>query len=289
MPELPEVQTIVDDLRESIRNWTVADFCSKWEKKISPGMKNFRKGIIGANIVDVERRGKYILIGLDNGNVIVIHLRMTGALIVKKQETKNKKQTNSKFSTGRHIRHEWIMAKRRKKINLLFSDVRKFGTIDLLISKKRDTHKGLCRLGSDPLSKKFSLEFFKEMLLKVPKRTIRSVLLDQCLIAGIGNIYVSEILFDAEILPIRKVGKIEKKEAGKLHSSIKNVLKKAIRLRGTSISDYRDSFGKQGSFQNMLKVYNKEHQRCFRKGCRGIIVKEKLQQRSAFWCPKCQL
>lgn len=295
MPELPEVQTIVNDLRRLIRGWTVAGFCSKWEKNISPGVRNFKKEIIEAKIIDVKRKGKYILIELNNGNVMVIHLRMTGALVIKRQEplqfggrARNKKQTNSKFSAGKHIHHWWVLRKDKKKMVLQFSDVRKFGTIDLLIKKKHDTHKGLCKLGSDPLSKKFLPEHFKNMLRKFPKRTIRSVLLDQCLIVGIGNIYASEILFDAKISPMKKAGKIETKEVKKLCGSIKNVLKKAIRLRGTSISDYRDSSGKQGSFQNILKVYNKEHEQCPRKGCRGVVVRKKLQQRSAFWCPKCQ-
>lgn len=288
MPELPEVQTIADDLRRSIRDWTVADFCSKWKKNISPEVRNFKKGIVGARITDVKRKGKYILIELDNGKVMVIHLRMTGSLIAQMQNLKCKIQNDKYKKHKKHTRHWWELRKNKKKMLLLFSDVRKFGTIDLLIKEKHDIHKGLCKLGSDPLSKKFSTKHFKNTLDKFPKRTIRSILLDQCLIAGIGNIYASEILFDAKILPMRKAEKIETKEVKKLRKSIKNVLKKAIRLRGSSIRDYRDSSGRQGSFQNMLKVYNKEHERCPRKGCRGVVVREKLQQRSAFWCPQCQ-
>ncbi|MEA2006737.1 MAG: DNA-formamidopyrimidine glycosylase [Patescibacteria group bacterium] len=280
MPELPEVQTVVSDLRKSIRGWMVADFSSLWEKNVSAGMKIFKKEIFGAKISDVKRKGKYILIELDNSNVIVLHLRMTGALIFDDERCNYEK-------IG-HVRHCWVLKKGERKKELLFSDVRKFATVDLLFGEQRKGPRGLRMLGVDPLGQKFTAEFLGDLVCSYPKRTIRSILLDQDKISGIGNIYVSEILFAAKISPLKETGKLNEKEVKMLCNSTKKVLKKAIELRGTTFSDYRDLRGERGSFQDRLKVYNREHGRCSRRECSGVVLKEKIQGRSAFWCPKCQ-
>lgn len=289
MPELPEVQTIVNDLRSLIRGWTVADFSSLWEKNVHGGdIVGFKKATIGGGIKNISRRAKYILIELDNGMGILVHLRMTGSLIAQIQRSNLKNQNHKHGETKKHLRHWWLLEKGEKKMFLLFSDIRKFGTVDLIDLGEIEKHKSLCKLGREPLADNFTAEALEEILQKKKDQIIRNVLLDQRCVCGIGNIYVSEILFDAKIDPKRKAGAILNAEVAKLNKSIKKILARAIEFRGTTFSDYRDSRGDKGGFQNELKVYNRECERCPRKGCRGVVKKQKIAQRSAFWCPVCQ-
>ncbi len=144
------------------------------------------------------------------------------------------------------------------------------------------------KLGIEPLSKEFTAKKLEEILEKKKTSPIRNILMDQAIIVGIGNIYVSEILFDAGIRPTRKAKDISKEEVKKLHGTIVKILNKAIELRGTSDSDYRDTDGAPGGFHKLLKVYRKEGQPCKRKGCTGVVKREKSNQRSSFFCEKCQ-
>jgi formamidopyrimidine-DNA glycosylase len=171
---------------------------------------------------------------------------------------------------------------------LEFSDLRKFAKIILLDKESYKTEKSLNNLGMEPLSRDFTEEKLKEILDKKKKTAIKIVLMDQRLIAGIGNIYANEILFGSGIDPRRRAGEIKQKEVVKLYRQIKTILKKAIEMRGTSDSDYRDTDGAPGGFQKILKVYNREGMKCKRKGCRGYIKRIKLGQRSAFYCEECQ-
>lgn len=280
MPELPEVQTVVDDLNRLIKGCHIVDFSSLWKKNVQKGrFQYFRKQIIGQKVASVSREGKFIVIGLESGDSVVVHLRMTGALLV---------GGGQDASTIKYIRHSWCLDDGKKRMTLAFSDVRKFGTVDFVRNGDTTKHKGLSRLGADPMNKEFSGKVFKMIVHKYSKRTVRGLLLEQSVIAGIGNIYASEIVFDAGIHPERRCEAISDEEIQKLYVSMRKILRKAIEHRGTSISDYRDSSGKKGGFQKLLKVYNREHERCLRNECAGTIKKEKLQGRSAFWCPKCQ-
>lgn len=258
---------------------------------------SFRRSIIGKKIVSASRKGKYILIELGDGSVMVTHLRMTGALIVNDQlsminnhstSPRLRRTRDSKSDLDKHVRHYWILKKGKKKMALLFSDIRKFGTVDLIEDKDEISHGGLCKLGVDPLERSFTVKALEKIIERYPQRKVRQLLLDQCCIAGIGNIYASEILFDAKIHPEKKCSQLSGKNVEYLHKSTQKILKKAIQHRGTSISDYRDSSGNKGGFQNLLNVYNREHEQCPKKGCSGVIQKAKLQGRSAFWCSFCQ-
>jgi len=169
---------------------------------------------------------------------------------------------------------------------LEFSDLRKFGKIVLADTDKLESLKEIKSLGIDALSKKFTLKRFKEILKKRQNSLIGIILMNQNLIAGIGNIYRSEILFDAKILPTRKAVSLKPAEIKSLYGSIKKILKKAVKMRGTSDSDYRDTSGAPGKFQKKLKVYRRDGEKCQK--CGSIIKKVKLGQRSAYYCEKCQ-
>jgi formamidopyrimidine-DNA glycosylase len=321
MPELPEVQTIIDDLNKKIKGYEIVDFWSDWKKIIKLPFAKFKREIIGCKIKQVKRRGKNILVFLDCKDarknksqccrdatcrvsiekVMLIHLKMTGHLLVKSEKPARNASHNEvgglKSGKGndyfnervnQYIHHVWTLKKGRSVKTMEFSDLRKFGKIKLIKKEDLKDEKDLKNLGIEPLSAKFTPQRLGEIFEGRKSANIRAVLMDQSLISGIGNIYVSEILFDAKISSKRKVGKITKKEVKKLHGSIKKVLKKAVKLRGTSDSDYRDTSGAPGGFQKILKVYNREGQKCKRKNCKGIIKREKINQRSAYFCDECQ-
>lgn len=287
MPELPEVQTIVNDLNKKIVDLTINDFWSDCPKNIkNTTIAAFSKAIKGRKILRAHRFGKNIFIDLSGGKSMYIHLKMTGHLLVKKKNPKAKSQKNY-FSdrVNQYIHHIWFL---NKGINLEFSDLRKFAKIVLLDTDKIKEYKDIKSLGVDAMSPEFSYKKFLEILAKRKNNKIGAVLMEQNLIAGIGNIYRSEILFAAGISPFRKVDDLKDEETKIIYKNIKSVLKKAIQLRGTSDSDYRDTDGAPGGFQKVMKVYNQEKKACRKKNCRGTIKRQKMNQRSVFWCEKCQ-
>lgn len=284
MPELPEVETIVRNLNKTITGYKIVDFWTEWEKAIKLDLDSFKKEIKGAIIKKTKRRGKNILIFLDNSQVILVHLKMTGHLLFKdRNQEKNK---NFKEKVNQYIRHIWYLEKKGKEVSLEFSDLRKFAKIQLIKKSELNQDKELSRLGVEPLEKDFTAEYFWKLIQNKKTKNIKILMMDQSLVVGIGNIYASEALFEAGINPLRLAGSLSKKEAEKLHLKIINILKKAVKMRGTTDSDYRDVDGSAGEFQNVLKVYNKEGEKCF--GCKGTIERVKIGQRSTFWCKKCQ-
>lgn len=293
MPELPEVQTIVSDLNKKIVGYTIVDFWSDWPKAIkNKKLSNFKKEIRDRKILNVRRIGKNIFIDLSGEKTLYIHLKMTGHLLVKSQKSTKSKVLKNYFDdkVNSYVHHIWKLEKNKIKINLEFSDMRKFAKIVLDDTKKIGELKEIKKLGMDIMDKKFTLQKFEELLkgksASWRNRSIGLALMEQELISGIGNIYRSEILYEAKILPQRKVESLSKNERIKIYDTILIVLKKAIKLRGTSDSDYRDTNGVPGNFQKVLKVYRKTGKKCQK--CATIIKKSTLGQRSVFYCPKCQ-
>lgn len=284
MPELPEVQTVVDDLNKKVKGETIADFWTDWAKTIkNESVKSFTKQIKNKKIVKAHRIGKNIFLDLSGGLTINIHLKMTGHLLIKrKRQTKEEKKWFSDKVNG-YIHHIFIL---KNGTTIEFSDLRKFGKILLIETKKIKDLKEIKSLGIDALDKEFTLGKFNELLEKKPNAKIGIFIMDQAVIAGLGNIYRSEVLFDAKINPDRRNASLTEKEIEKIYHSIGKILKKAIELRGTSDADYRDTSGAPGKNQKILKVYRKEKERCPK--CATIIKRIKMGQRSVFYCPTCQ-
>jgi len=286
MPELPEVQTIVADLNKKIKGDIIAGFWTDWKKSVKMPVEKFAREIKGKKILSASRIGKNIFLNLSGGKTIYIHLKMTGHLLVKDQKSKIKDQSFGKdyFSekVNQYIHHIFYLKSGR---TLEFSDLRKFGKIMLVDSDRIGEIGEIKSLGIDAMGRKFTFEKFDE-ILDGRKTKIKLLLMDQGKIAGIGNIYVSEILFEAGILPSRPADEIKKEERRKLFAAIKKVLEKAIKLRGTSDSDYRDTAGAPGRFQEILKVYRQVGKKCPR--CGTIVQREKMGQRGTFFCPRCQ-
>jgi len=287
VPELPEVQTVVNDLNEKIVGYCIADFWSDWPKAIkNKKLADFQKEIKNRKILEARRIGKNIFIGLSGGKTLYIHLKMTGHLLIKSQIQNLKSNNFFNDKVNQYIHHIWKLRKNKSEIDLEFSDVRKFAKIVLDDTEKISALSEIKKLGVDAMSPEFTFAKFSDILSKRKGKTIGSVLMNQELIAGIGNIYRSEILYLANVLPQIKVASLSPQEYKKIYQAISVVLKKAIKMRGTSDSDYRDTSGAPGNFQKVLKVYRKAGEKCPK--CGTIIKKSTLEQRSVFYCPKCQ-
>jgi formamidopyrimidine-DNA glycosylase len=290
MPELPEVQTITDDLNKKIKGDTVVGFWTDWEKSVKMPVDKFEKILVGRKVLAASRIGKNLFLNLSGGKTLYIHLKMTGHLLVKPQTPNSKFQKNPKsknpdyFSekVNQYIHHIFHLKSGR---TLEFSDLRKFGKIILEETDKIGDLKEIKQLGVDVMSPEFTFKAFDKLLDKKTTK-IKLLLMDQTKMAGVGNIYASEILFEAGVLPTRPSGKTTEAERKKIYSSIKKVLEKAIELRGTSDSDYRDTDGAPGNFQNVLKVYRKVGKKCPK--CGTIVQRVKMGQRGTFFCPVCQ-
>jgi len=296
MPELPEVQTVVNDLNQKIKGDVITDFWSEWPKAIkNKSLSIFKKEIVGRKILGVRRIGKNIFVDLSGGKTLYIHLKMTGHLLIKskfqisnaKANPKSKIPNYFEDKVNQYIRHQWTLKDKNNKIKTIdFSDVRKFAKIVLDDTQKISELKEIKALGVDAMSSEFTLKKFDEILDKKKNSPIGIILMDQNLIAGIGNIYRSEILFMAGVLPTRKAQDIGEKKRTEIFKSVGKILQKAIELRGTSDSDYRDTNGAPGGFQKILKVYRRQGQKCQK--CDTIVVRQTLGQRAVFFCPGCQ-
>lgn len=281
MPELPEVQTVVSQLGQKITSKTLASFWTDWEKKVLEPLPKLRKLIRGVKILGTRRFGKTIVIDLENEYSIIIHLKMTGHLLYK--DTKNEHAEEWQDPTNQFIHHRFTFT---DGSHLDFSDMRKFGWVDICQTSEVARHRHIEKLGVDALSKDFTVSLLKELLQYSPKKPVGVLLLEQEKIAGIGNIYRSEALFRAGILPWRASGKIKPKEVQLLHTSIRAVLREAVKLRGTTDGDFRDTAGKRGGFQKRLFVYARTGEPC--KRCGTIVVRKKMGGRSVFACSHCQ-
>ena len=270
MPELPEVETTVNSLN-ILKNKKVikVDIHTKKLRYLVP--INPLKQILNSKIINLRRIAKYVIIDFDNLNSIIIHLGMSGRLKILKNKTLITK-------------HDHLVFKFTGNNKLIFNDPRKFGFIDIVRSDKINNIRYIKRLGLDALDKRLTIKYLYDKFHK-SEVLVKQLFLNQYIVAGIGNIYASEILFDAKISPFTKGKELNKYQIGTIISSIKKILKKAIRSGGSTINDYVSPDGTLGNFQNNFKVYGKEG-----KIIRGNkIEKIVLYGRSTFFCPGIQL
>lgn len=269
MPELPEVETV----RRGLEN-----LCGKKLSKIFRSDKKLRiastldlSELEGAVITEISRRARYLLIHFSNKKTLIVHLGMSGRITVKPEFAQ--------------LKHDHFACKVGENRWLIFNDPRRFGFVDLVESKNLQKHKMLAKLGLEPLSKEFDAAHLSEKL-RGKKMNIKTSVMDNEVVVGVGNIYASESLFDAKILPTRSAENLSKKDLEKLTASIKKIIQKAIDAGGSSISDYVDAKGDQGNFQNNFKVYGREAEKCLI--CKDPIRKIQQNGRSTFYCPSCQ-
>jgi len=289
MPELPEVETIVRELRKKVLNRTFLDVWTDNPKMVkkSKNFQDLKNQIRNKKINKIWRRAKNIIFELSGGFSLLVHQKLTGHLLVGKWQLINGKWSpEAKGSledpVNRFI-HLIFWLDNNKQLAL--SDLRKFAKVELWKSAELLESKKFRSLGPEPLDKKLTFEDFKKVL-QHSRRKIKQVLMDQKAISGIGNIYSDEILWSAKINPFQNASELKEKDLKKIYQSMRDILKQAVKLRGTSISDYRDIEGKKGLYERIRKVYQREGEKCNR--CGAIIKRVKIGGRSAHFCPVCQ-
>ncbi len=298
MPELPEVETIVNDLNKKIINRKIENVQIKLARLIKNRKKNFLDFVIGNKFTKISRRGKLIIFyfktplsfsrkreSSNNKLFMLIHLKMTGQLIYK---NKNKiiagGHSQDKTLDNLPNKYTHVIFDFSDRSQLLHNDLRQFGYLKLVNKKELD--KILNKFGYEPLEPDFTFVNFKK-LIKNRRKNVKAFLLDQSLVAGIGNIYADEVLFASGVHPERSVDDLRIEEIKKIYINIKRILKKAIKYRGTTFNDYRDADGNKGSFVKMLKVYGRDGEKCL--VCGTIIKKIKAAGRGTRYCAKCQV
>lgn len=292
MPELPEVETIKRGLSDKIVGKKIADI----EIRNAKSFQGDKLLVIGYKVIGIERRAKLIRIELSNNLSLLFHLKMTGQLVYR-QDTRNKiQETNKKIEfAGGHPSHDWhavlpnthtrIIFTFDDKSKLFFNDLRKFGWCKVLTPQAIEALDK--EYGIEPFSSDFTVSNIVVRTNKLGNRNIKQFLTDQKIIAGIGNIYADESLFDAGIMPTRKIKDIKLSEWTKIRASILKILKLAIKYGGTTDSDYVNAEGKKGGMQDHLKVYHRTGKPCAG-NCGSKIKRITIGGRGTHYCPKCQ-
>jgi len=288
MPELPEVETTVSGLNKKVQGWIFFDVWTDFKEMVKrpKNFLQFKKEIRGKKIKEVRRRAKNILFKLSDSKTLLIHQKMTGHLLVGKWQFKKGQWIPSpgpmseKFNTFIHL---LFIFKNGQMLAL--SDLRKFSKVELWRTKELEESEYLKKLGPEPLDKDFTFKKFRE-IFKKQKGKIKQVLMNQEVIAGIGNIYSDEILWEAKVNPFYQTNALADKELKRTYQAMKKILRRAIKLKGTSISDFRTISGEKGYYGKEKKVYRREGEECRR--CCSKIKRVKIGGRSAHFCPICQ-
>jgi len=300
MPELPEVQTTVDGINLMAQGRVIVDVWTDMFSVTAKGknsIKNkkyfegiFRPAIVKKKIVSATRRAKNILVTLSENETVLIHMKMTGHIMYGKY-VYNKKSNTWSPQKGQVAledpfnRFIHVVFTLDNGYHLVLCDMRKFAKVTLVDD---NTTKELDTLGLEPFDPKHTPKVFITNIQKRPNTYIKTALLDQTIVAGIGNIYSDEILHTAKILPDRKVSELSEKELKTIHSHIAPTLRAGIDMGGDSMSDYRNIFGERGEFQGKHKAYRRTGLPCTRKGCTGTIQRKVVNARSTHYCPICQ-
>ncbi len=287
MPELPEVEVVKKSLKKTIYDLKIKniEIPNKFLRyKIN---EKLMKKMIGSKVISVSRRSKYILIRLNNKFTIMVHLGMTGKIIITCADKKKYKTSFYYKLIDSKPKHDHLILKFSKNILLTYNDVRKFGFIKIIKTGDLYLSSHLKKLGPEPLSIRFNSYYFKNNVVK-RQVCLKDLLMDQKFIAGLGNIYVNEALFLSKLNPKVRSNKIDLRKIKLLVFNIKKVLKKAIQEGGSSIKNFNNIKGKKGKFQQFFNVYGRQGNSCSRSNCIGIIRRIRISNRSTFFCDKCQ-
>ena len=272
MPELPEVETIRRDLRGCLLGRRIDSVRVLRPSVLECSARKLRAALTGRTVCDVRRHGKVLILDLDSGVSLLVHLRMTGQLLI-----------CDGAPDPRFVRLAFHLSDGGR---LVYADCRALGRLELCGSEDLACSRSLARFGPDAVSE----AGLSALLQKARRRRtpIKCLLLNQAVLAGIGNIYASEILHVARIAPDRPADRLSPRELTRVKRAVRRVLSAAIEARGTTFSDFRTGTGEPGRYASQLRVYGREGEPCKRRGCRGIVVRTVQQQRSTFHCPVCQ-
>lgn len=270
MPELPEVETVKETLKKQILKKRIKNIKILYDGIIASDVRNFEKNIINQEFVDIQRRGKFLIFELTD-YYLVSHLRMEGKFFIKKE--------NEKFAKHEHIIFYL------DDVTLRYHDTRKFGKMYLVRKDRLYVDTPLSHIGLEPWDEKLNSDY---LLLKYNVNIpVKTLLLDQDILSGIGNIYADEILFMSKINPLKKGRNLTKDDCNNIIYYARKILEEAIKMGGTTIRSYTSSLGVIGHYQEKLHVHNKEGDTCL--VCGSIILKTKVNGRGTYYCPKCQV
>lgn len=282
MPELPEVETVRRGLAPVMEGARISKADVNRPNLRWPFPERMAERLSGALIERLRRRSKYILADLDTGESLLVHLGMSGRMLI----------SGAQFGNFAHNhppteKHDHVVFHMDNGARITFNDPRRFGAMDLLDTKTADQHKLLKPIGPEPLGNGFD-EAYLVRSLEGKGTPIKSALLDQRIVAGLGNIYVCETLYRARVSPLRKAGQISKQRVASLVPIIRQVLSEAIDAGGSSLKDFRQADGDLGYFQHSFDVYGREGEPCRTPDCVNLIKRAVQSGRSSFYCPICQ-
>jgi formamidopyrimidine-DNA glycosylase len=282
MPELPEVETVKEGIAPAMAGKVIEKAEVNRPDLRWPFPDNMAARLTGKRVSGLRRRSKYILVDLDSGETLLIHLGMSGRMLVSGVtigEFHHPHPTPAK--------HDHVVFHMEGGARITFNDARRFGAMDLMPTAAQEDHWLIRDIGPEPLGNAFNEAYLIERL-KGRNTPIKSALLDQRIVAGLGNIYVCEVLFRAGIHPARRAGKISAARVASLVPLIRQVLSEAIAAGGSSLRDYRQSDGELGYFQHVFQVYDREGKTCVTPDCGKTIRRIVQSGRSSFFCPQCQ-
>ena len=286
MPELPEVEIVRQSLHKKIKEKSIKKVIIRNRNLRFKIQSDFESFLEDKKIIKINRFSKYLIIHFEKENYCIIHLGMSGTIHILDNK-KPLKFTNSSFYHSpllpkKHNPAEFIF----DNLKVIYNDPRRFGFFEI-IKNHQDLEKRFKSMGPEPFSKKFNINYVLNYF-KGKNKDIKSFLLDQRFVSGIGNIYASEILFACKINPFKKAKQLNKNEWLKIILNSKKILRQAINRGGSSIRDFKDILGNQGTFQREFKVYQQDGDDCKRLKCKGIIKKKISSNRSTFFCNICQ-
>ncbi len=282
MPELPEVETVRRGLLPVLEGAVIVQAEVNRPDLRWPLPERMAERLTGKRVTALRRRSKYILADLDSGETLLVHLGMSGRMLI----------SGAQLGAFYHDhpapqKHDHVVLFMERGARVTFNDARRFGAMDLVQTDRAQEHLLLKGLGPEPFGNDFN-EPYLAGRLKGRRTPIKSALLDQRIIAGLGNIYVAETLFRARISPLRLAGDLDEVQVRGLVPIIREVLAEAIEAGGSSLRDFRQANGELGYFSKHFQVYDREGDPCETPGCQGTITRTVQSGRSSFWCPSCQ-
>ena len=300
MPELPEVETVRRGLQPVMEGYRIVKMEVRRKDLRFPFQRDFVPRLTGQTVAGLGRRAKYLLADLSSGDVLLMHLGMSGSFRVIKDE---EQKTPGKFQHARSEdrAHDHVVFHMSSGVSVVFNDPRRFGYMKIIARPALDEEPLLRELGPEPLGNEFDAAMLARSCAN-KKTSLKAALLDQRVVAGLGNIYVCEALYRAQLSPRRLAATLATKagqrkgvsggepteHARRLVAAIHAVLNQAIKAGGSSLRDHRQTSGELGYFQHSFQVYDREGEKCQTAGCGGIVKRFTQNGRSTFWCPKCQ-
>ncbi len=286
MPELPEVETVKLGLVKLLPGSTVKSVNHNWDKSFPNAQADVKKFLVGAKVITVRRRAKVLMIDLSTEYSLIIHLKMTGQLVFRGKQNFGAGHPTKSLVGELPDKSTRVTITFIDDSQLFFNDQRKFGWMKLLPTSEIGSMDFMRKVGPEPLEQNFSAKDLIERLQKRKKSNIKAVLLDQSVIAGVGNIYADESLFAAGIHPASIVSAVPKAKLEKLYQELRRILNLSIEYGGTTDRNYVDALGQKGNYMDHTKVFRRQKQLCL--NCKGEIIKIRVAGRGTHVCPKCQ-